>query len=87
MKTYFLDVVRVISRNRYQTGQSRIDAKNEVALRWIIKNIPCVLAIEFEGDEIIKDPNMNFTKLGKGYHPVHILKINKTGEVIGHKDF
>lgn len=87
MKTYFIDVVRVLNRKEYQTGQSKIDAKNEVELRRIIMNIPNALAIAFEGDEITKDPCMNFTKMGKGYYAVHILKINKSGEVIGHKDF
>ena len=84
MKTYFIDVLRVSSKGTSECGQSSIQADSRKDLRERVSRNPSLLSDTFEGDGETQDYDLGKPK---GYHPVHILSVDKLGNVLGYVQY
>ena len=84
MKTYLIDVLKVVSRNKSECGKCSIQANSIKDLKERIKTNPTLLSSTFNGDGERQDYDLGNIK---GYYPMHILSVDKTGQVKGYTQF
>lgn len=84
MKTYFLDVLRVLSKGRSECGQCSVQANSRKDLKERVKSNPSLISDTFQGDGETQDYDLGKPK---GYHPVHILSVDKLGNVLGYLQY